>query len=146
MSNRCKILSLVNGCAFWPIPSTAATGAHIATQLEQSQSVVWFVSIFTMAVAVGFLVAGANSDLFGRRLCLIIGEAGFGVSLILVTVAETPLQFQVGMALSGFFSGVCQMVMCSVPYEARASIVFSLLNRKQGTIASQVSPYWSHHL
>lgn len=80
------------------------------------QAVYWFVSVFAAAVAVGYLIAGANSDLFGRRLTLVVGEAGLGVGLIIAATAKTTVQFQASMGISGFFAGVCFMILCSIPY------------------------------
>ena len=75
----------------------------------------WYVSVFAAMVAVGFLVAGPNSDLYGRRMTLMVGEAGLGVGLIISAAAKTSSQFQAGMGISGFFAGVCYMILCSIP-------------------------------
>lgn len=110
-----QILSLIYGLAWWPIPVTIYLQGFIAAQMGDPQAVYWFVSVFAAAIAVGYLLSGANSDLFGRRLTLIVGEAGLGVGLIVCATSKTPAQFQAGMGLSGFFAGVCFMILCSIP-------------------------------
>jgi hypothetical protein len=79
------------------------------------------VAIFVAMVSIGFLIAGANSDLFGRRITLIIGEGGLGVGLIISASAKTPTQFEAGLGIAGFFSGVCFMILCSIPYDQTPS-------------------------
>jgi MFS family permease len=73
-------------------------------------------------VAVGFLFAGPNSDLYGRRITLMVGEAGLAVGLIICASAKTATQFQAGMGISGFFAGVCYMILCSIPYDNKIFI------------------------
>lgn len=91
--------------------------SFIAAQLGEPESAYWFVSIFTAMVAVGFLVAGPNSDLFGRRMTLLAGGVCLGIGLILSASAKSPAQFQAGMGIAGFGGGVCYMILCSIPYE-----------------------------
>jgi len=108
-------LCFVYGLAWWPIPTTIILQPYIAADLGDPEAVYWFVSVFAAATAVGFLVAGPNSDLYGRRWTVMIGEAGLGVGLIICASAKTAAQFQAGMGISGFFAGVCYMILCSIP-------------------------------
>jgi MFS family permease len=87
----------------------------LAVKLGDPLAVYWFIPTYTISIAVGFLIAGANSDLFGRRLTLLVGEAGVIVGMILLASAKGTKQFQAGLGLSGFFGGLCQMALVSIP-------------------------------
>jgi MFS family permease len=41
---------------------------------ETGISSYWFIPAYTTGSALGFLIAGANSDLFGRRMFLFVGH------------------------------------------------------------------------
>lgn len=87
----------------------------LAAKLGDPLAVYWFVPTYTICIAIGFLLAGANSDLFGRRICLIMGEAGVVVGMAILASAKSTTQFQAGLGISGFFGGFCQMSMCAIP-------------------------------
>lgn len=67
-----QILSSCFGLSFWPVPTTAAMLSKLAAKLGDPTGVssYWYVPAYTTGNALGFLLAGANSDLFGRRLFL----------------------------------------------------------------------------
>lgn len=67
-----KILSSCFGLSFWPVPTTAAMQAKLAIKLGDETGITsyWYIPAYTTGSALGFLIAGANSDLFGRRLFL----------------------------------------------------------------------------
>lgn len=87
----------------------------LATKLGDPLGVYWYIPTYTVCIAVGFLIAGANSDLFGRRICLIMGECGVVVGMAILASAKTSIQFQAGLGIAGFCGGFCQMAMCSIP-------------------------------
>ena len=87
----------------------------LAVKLGDPLATYWFIPSYTISIAVGFLIAGANSDLFGRRLTLLVGEAGVIVGMILLASAKGVKQFQAGLGLAGFFGGLCQMALVSIP-------------------------------
>ena len=83
-----------------------------------------------------FLLAGANSDLFGRRLFLLFGNVCAVLGMLISATAHTHQQFigkklsktapiglryyeadliVAGLAIAGFGGGACQMAMCSIP-------------------------------
>jgi hypothetical protein len=68
------ILAWSYGISFWIVPSASACGAIIATDLGDVTRSAWYISTYTMTVAIGFMVCGANSDLFGRRWFLVGGN------------------------------------------------------------------------
>jgi hypothetical protein len=71
----------------------------LAVKLGDPLAVYWFIPTYTISIAVGFL----------------IGEAGVIVGMILLASAKGTKQFQAGLGLSGFFGGLCQMALVSIP-------------------------------
>ena len=57
----------------------------------------------------------SNSDLFGRRLFLLAGNAICCVGFLVSATSHGPTQFIAGLAITGFGGGFCQMAMCSIP-------------------------------
>lgn len=66
------VLSSCFGLSFWPVPTTAAMQAKLAPLLGDAAGTTsyWYIPAYTTGSSLGFLIAGANSDLFGRRLFL----------------------------------------------------------------------------
>ncbi|KFH43588.1 putative MFS-type transporter-like protein [Hapsidospora chrysogenum ATCC 11550] len=109
------ILSNTFGLSFWPVPTTAAMQGKLAAQFGEPQSFVWFVPAYTTANSIAFILAGTNSDLFGRRIVLIIGNAICSIGFIVTASAHSSMQFTAGLGITGFGAGFCQMAMCSIP-------------------------------
>jgi MFS family permease len=109
------VLSSCFGLSFWPVPTTAAMQSKLVAKLGDPTSVYWYVPAYTTANSIGFLLAGANSDIFGRRLFLLTGEAICCVGFIITAAARNSNQFIAGLAITGFGGGMCQMAMCSIP-------------------------------
>jgi len=108
-------LSSTFGLSFWPVPTTSAMMAKLAIQFGDPQSSAWYVPAYTTATAIGFLIAGANSDLFGRRLFILFGNACCCVGFIITATAKGASHFTAGLAVTGFGAGFAQMAMCSIP-------------------------------
>lgn len=111
------ILSSTFGLSFWPVPTTSAMMARLATQFGAPTASAWFIPAYTTANAIGFLLAGANSDLFGRRWFLLFGNACCCVGFIVTATAKGADHFTAGLAITGFGAGFAQMAMCSIPGE-----------------------------
>lgn len=109
------ILSSTFGLSFWPVPTTAAMMARLAVSFGEPTSQAWYVPAYTTANSIGFLLAGANSDLFGRRLFLLFGNACCCVGFIVIATAKSADHFTAGLAITGFGGGFSQMAMCSIP-------------------------------
>ncbi|KAH7121050.1 fungal trichothecene efflux pump [Dendryphion nanum] len=109
------VLSSTFGLSFWPVPTTAALQSKLSIQFNDPTSMAWYVPAYTTGNAIGFLIAGANSDLFGRRLFLIFGNVCCCVGFIITATATGSQQFTAGLAITGFGGGFCQMAMCSIP-------------------------------
>lgn len=69
------------GTAFWPIPAVTAVGATVASDLGDATAATWYVTGFVLAVCIAFMTCGANSDLFGRRNFILLGNVLGFVSL-----------------------------------------------------------------
>lgn len=109
------MLSCTFGLSFWPVPTTAAMQGKLAVQFGEAQSFVWWIPAYTTANAIAFILAGTNSDLFGRRIVLILGNAICCAGFIVTATARNPTHFTAGLGITGFGGGFCQMAMCSVP-------------------------------
>jgi MFS family permease len=110
-----QVLSSTFGLSFWPVPTTAALQSKLSIQLGDPSSVAWYIPAYTTGNAIGFLIAGANSDLFGRRLFLLFGNICCCIGFIIIATASGASQFTAGLAITGFGGGFCQMAMCSIP-------------------------------
>lgn len=109
------VLSSTFGLSFWPVPTTAALQSKLSVLFGDASSVAWYVPAYTTGNSLGFLIAGANSDLFGRRLFLLFGNVCCCVGFIITATASGASQFTAGLAVTGFGGGFCQMAMCSIP-------------------------------
>ncbi|KAH6882515.1 fungal trichothecene efflux pump [Alternaria rosae] len=109
------ILSSTFGLSFWPVPTTSAMMSRLAIQFGAPTSSAWYIPAYTTANAIGFLLAGANSDLFGRRWFLLFGNACCCVGFIVTATAKGADHFTAGLAMTGFGAGFAQMAMCSIP-------------------------------
>ncbi|KAF2013899.1 MFS general substrate transporter [Aaosphaeria arxii CBS 175.79] len=109
------VLSATFGLSFWPVPTTAALQTKLSIAFNDPVSAFWYIPAYTSSNAIGFLIAGANSDLFGRRLFLLFGNACCCVGFIVTATSNNATQFTAGLAITGFGGGFCQMAMCSIP-------------------------------
>lgn len=75
----------------------------------------WKVPAYTTANSIAFILAGTNSDLFGRRIVLLLGNSICSVGFIIIATAHSSTQFTAGLGITGFGAGFCQMAMCSIP-------------------------------
>lgn len=87
----------------------------LAKQFGSPTSSQWFLSSFTTGCALGFLISGTNSDLFGRRIVVLIGNFLSALGSILCATSHNWHQFIAGMAILGFASGMSQLGLIGVP-------------------------------
>ncbi|RDW92132.1 hypothetical protein BP5796_01526 [Coleophoma crateriformis] len=109
------MLSFSIGVSFWPVPTTSVMQSVIAAQFGKSTATQWFLPSFTTGCALGFLLSGTNSDLFGRRIVILTGNALSCVGFILCGSSHSASQFTAGMAILGFASGMSQLGLIAVP-------------------------------
>jgi MFS family permease len=104
----------------------------IAAQFGNTTSSAWYLSSFTLGkaaqnknpypalltntgCALGFLLSGTHSDLFGRRIIVLIGNFVSALGSILCATSHNYHQFIAGMAIMGFASGMSQLGLIGVP-------------------------------
>lgn len=61
------------------------------------------------------MVCGSNSDLFGRRWFLILGNLAVVIGSIVAGTANTVTALSAGMAITGFGGGNCQLAAFALP-------------------------------
>ncbi|KAF2186718.1 hypothetical protein K469DRAFT_726188 [Zopfia rhizophila CBS 207.26] len=121
LQSSIKALSSIFGLSFWPVPVPTATAlqAELPIFFNDPTSAAWYVPAYTTSNVIGILLAGANSDLFGRRLFLLFGNACCCVGFIITATAQVASQFTVRLAITGFRDGFYQVygvvAMCSIP-------------------------------
>jgi len=76
---------------------------------------VWFTSLYTICVAITFMICGANSDLFGRRWFLIMGNVFLVVAYIMCGVAKNSTTMIAGFAILGVGAGNSQLAAFALP-------------------------------
>lgn len=103
-----------------------AAGGPVARELGDATAATWYVTSFVLAVCIAFMTCGANSDLFGRRNFILMGNVLAFVSgqnpypcefeficlqvgNIVAGRARAAHTVTVGMTIVGFGSGNCQL-------------------------------------
>ncbi|RDW77006.1 hypothetical protein BP6252_05059 [Coleophoma cylindrospora] len=104
-----SILSMGYGLSFVPIPCMAAIGPQISADLGDASKYVWFISAWIISITIMFVVAGANTDLLGRRWFLVGGNLICFVGHLVVGTAKSPDTIIAGMAITGLGAANCQM-------------------------------------
>lgn len=98
-------LSLVAVCImaqlYGPIALIPEISAHYSVGPEKAA---WVISSFGFALAAGFLVFGRLSDRFGRRVCMVTGLVGAGLSSVGIAFAEGFEMILWLRAAQGFFT------------------------------------------
>jgi MFS family permease len=110
-----SLLSSSVGISFWPVPTTSPMLATLGAQFNDSASSAWFLSSFTTGCALGFLISGTNSDLFGRRVIVLTGNLLSAIGAIVCATSHRSDQFIAGMSILGFASGMSQLGLIGVP-------------------------------
>ncbi|KAF2404824.1 MFS general substrate transporter [Trichodelitschia bisporula] len=103
------ILSMGYGFSFVPVPVMAAVGPNIAADFGEPTSYVWYVSAWIVSITICFMIAGANTDLLGRRWFLIAGNLICCVGHLIVGNSQNAATLIAGMAVTGFGAALCQM-------------------------------------
>lgn len=68
-----------------------------------------------MCTAIGFMIFGGNSDLFGRRWFIIMGNVLVFIGYILIGSAKSTEAIIAGSALIGIGAGLCQLAAFALP-------------------------------
>jgi MFS family permease len=110
-----SLLSSSVGISFWPVPTTSPMIGVLGAQFNDAQSSAWFLSSFTTGCALGFLTSGTNSDLFGRRVIVLMGNLLSAIGAVICATSHRSDQFIGGMSILGFASGMSQLGLIGVP-------------------------------
>ena len=78
-------------------------------------AVYWLVPAYTTSVSLGYIIAGANSDIFGRRLFLLFGQVVSGIGMLVCATSNNTAQLTAGLSIAGFGGGFAQLAMCAIP-------------------------------
>ena len=93
----------------------AAVGTDIATDLGDVTASNWFIASWIISITTSFMLAGANTDMLGRRWFLIAGQFICTIGHIIVGTAQSNPQVITGMAISGLGAALCQMAAFALP-------------------------------
>jgi MFS family permease len=101
--------------SFWIVPGIAIISTQVATQLGDPTAGAWFTSLYTICNAIAFMICGANSDLFGRRWFLIMGNVLLFVGHLMGGLAKNGTTMIAGFAIIGFGAGNSQLAAFALP-------------------------------
>ena len=93
----------------------AAVGSDIATNFGDVTASNWFIASWIISITISFMLAGANTDMLGRRWFLIAGQFICTIGHIVVGTAHSNPQVITGMAISGLGAALCQMAAFALP-------------------------------
>ncbi|KAK4936557.1 hypothetical protein LTR10_022606 [Elasticomyces elasticus] len=110
------VLAASYGISFWPVPFFSTIQSQMAADFG-SQAVLgtWITSVYSAAGTIAFMVCGANSDLFGRRTFILLGNIMVLVGSILGGTSHTIGQSIVAHVLLGLGGGNCQIAAFALP-------------------------------
>jgi MFS family permease len=75
----------------------------------------WLTSVYSLGGTVAFMVCGANSDLFGRRAFILLGNVLMIVGSIVGAPSHSIGQSIAAHTLLGFGGGNCQIAAFALP-------------------------------
>lgn len=101
--------------SFWIVPAIAVIATPVATALGDPTGGIWYTSIYTICVAITFMICGANSDLFGRRWFLIMGNVFLFVGYLMGGLAKNNTTMIAAHAFVGIGAGNCQLAAFALP-------------------------------
>lgn len=101
--------------SFWIVPTIAVISTQVATRLGDPSAGIWFTSLYTATNTIAFMICGANSDLFGRRWFLIMGNVLLLVGHLMCGLAQNATTMIAGFAIIGFGAGNAQLAAFALP-------------------------------
>ncbi|KAB5551064.1 fungal trichothecene efflux pump [Coniochaeta sp. 2T2.1] len=96
-------------------PTTAAISSQLLAKFGQSELSAWVIPCITTVATVTILLFGANSDLFGRRLFLLMSCVVGAIGYIVCALANSNSMLIAGLCLNGVASGVSGIALIAVP-------------------------------
>ncbi|KAJ5709230.1 hypothetical protein N7493_010564 [Penicillium malachiteum] len=113
------ILSCGYDLSFWPVPVVSAIGSSLSADMGDTGGYIWFVPTWTISTTCSFLLFGPNTDLFGRRWFLVLGNLVTFAGHIIVATAKNSNQIIAGLVVTGFSGANCQIAVIVAPVTAR---------------------------
>ncbi|KAL1887133.1 hypothetical protein Sste5346_010422 [Sporothrix stenoceras] len=108
-------LTMSFGAPFWAVPTTAAISSQLLTSLGSAELSAWVIPSVTTAATVTILLFGVTSDLFGRRIFLLLSCVFGAVGYIVCARATTTGMLIGGLVLLGCAGGVSGVALIAVP-------------------------------
>jgi MFS family permease len=101
--------------SFFIVPAIGVISTAVATDLGDPSAGLWFNSVYTICVAIAFMICGANSDLFGRRWFIIMGNVLMFTGFMAAGLAKNTTAMIAGFTLIGFGAGNVQLAAFALP-------------------------------
>ncbi len=95
--------------------SFASIVVSVSQELNGYDSYVWCIGAWSLASAVSFSLAGPLSDVFGRRLPILFGQAVIVVGSVVAGTAKNIDALIAGEALTGLGTGFLYVSYAGVP-------------------------------
>jgi MFS family permease len=112
----CQVLAASYGISFWPVPFFSTIQNEMAVSFGSSPAMgSWLTSVYSIGGTIAFMVFGANSDLFGRRNFIILGNILMVVASIIAGTSHHIGQSIVAHVMFGVGGGACQMAAFALP-------------------------------
>ena len=104
------------GISFWPVPFFSTIQTEMAVSFGSRAAMgTWLTSVYSIGGTISFMVFGANSDLFGRRAFILLGNVLMIVGSIVGGTSHSIGQSIAAHVMFGVGGGACQMAAFSLP-------------------------------
>lgn len=111
-----QVLAASYGISFWPVPFFSTIQSQMSLSFGSSAAMgTWLTSVYSIGGTIAFMLFGANSDLFGRRIFILMGNVMMIVGSIIGGTSHTIGQSIVAHVLFGLGGGCCQIAAFSLP-------------------------------
>ena len=87
----------------------SAIQVHLNANYIQLQ---WIINIYILLTAVFMITMGRFGDVFGNRVIVLLGMAGFGLSSFFAGLSSSPEWMMIARAFQGFFGAL--IIPCSL--------------------------------
>ncbi|EXJ89763.1 hypothetical protein A1O3_02830 [Capronia epimyces CBS 606.96] len=109
-------LSFSYGVSFWPVPFFSTIQPEIAASFGSPPAYgTWVTSVYIAAATIAFMTCGANSDLFGRRSFILMGNLLVFIGALVGATSHHISQSIAAHVLIGFGAGNCQLTTFAIP-------------------------------
>jgi MFS family permease len=104
------------GISFWPVPFFSQIQNLMSGSFGSDPRLgTWVTSVYSLGGTLAFMLCGANSDLFGRRTFILMGNVLMIIGSILGGTSKSIGQTIAAHAFFGFGGGNCQIAAFALP-------------------------------